>query len=291
MSYKLNHDIRKFIIEQKTKNPNLSCRGLIPLIRENFQVSLSKSLINKVIKDNNLSSPVGRRGLKKKVPFTQHFEIKTIRKERGLIEHGGLFFLKTADLKLSLTANLAKSIIVYFPNLSKQDLQAMIEAFIFSPLFRNQKSLCLFMGREITPGRIEQFLQKMAKIPVEELSQGLTESGIEYNLNNFNELHKKSLIKLNSFVQLNFFPSAYQFLDFSAMFERFYALWASIKRGESIFEIQLFCLEGFAWEKDIVWQEDLNYAIDRVNASRIFTSEKELLWISSKIEILPAKSI
>jgi len=75
------------------------------------------------------------------------------------------------------------------------------------------------------------------------------------------------------------------------MQERFYHLWANIKRGEGILEIQFLCSEGFAWKNDIVWQEDLIYAVDRVNASRVFTQEKELLWISSKLEILPANLI
>ena len=147
--YKLKPPIKQFIIEKKRANPKLSCRKLIPLIRQRFQVSLSKSLINSVIKQNNLSSPVGRKGVKKKgikeekekIIARMPVEIRVVRKERAFIEHGGSIFLKLADFKLSLLSGLAESIYGYFQRVSVQDIQGMIEALVFTPLFKGKKSL------------------------------------------------------------------------------------------------------------------------------------------------------
>lgn len=58
--YKLNEDVVNFILTEKKANPTLSCRRLVELIREKFQVEISKSAVNEVIKNASLSSPVGR---------------------------------------------------------------------------------------------------------------------------------------------------------------------------------------------------------------------------------------
>ena len=294
--YKLTEEIKQFIIKQKSQNPKLSCRGLIPLIREHFQVSLSKSLINNVVKQNNLSSP-------------KEF-ILPLKRVTGFIENAGYFFLRAADLELSLTPHLAENLSVYLPNLSQQSLQGAIEALTFMPIFKDRKDLWLFMGKEISLDGIYQYSKQLAQIPLSELNKALTKSGFKCKLNKINELHQQCLEQLSSFVQVNFFPSAYQFLDFPAMQERFYSLWARVKRSSQFLEVQFFYPEGFAWQNDIVWQEDLAYAINRVNEARIFTpletpigqqpemksltgftQGKEQIRINTQVEILPAELI
>jgi hypothetical protein len=229
--YKLSEEIKLFIVKQKGTNPGLSCRGLIPLVREHFQVSLSKSLINNVLKKANLSSPVGKRGEKKPINFKQPLEIQRVRKEEEeFIENGGCFFLKLADLKLCLSAHV--------------------------------------FGKEASLDALIQYCkQSIQSIPSK---------------------MKEYLLRLNSYVQVNFFPSAYEFLDFSAMQERFYCLWARKMKNGGLLQVQFLCPQGFPWRNDIVWQEDLSYAVDRVNESRIFASQKEQVWINPKVEILPA---
>lgn len=59
--YKLKSSIIDFILEKKKENPLISCRQLVPLIQEKFQIAVSKSSINAVIKEAGLSMPVGRR--------------------------------------------------------------------------------------------------------------------------------------------------------------------------------------------------------------------------------------
>ncbi len=67
--HKLKPEIIKFILDNKQANPHLSCRRLTVLLLEKFQVEVSKSSINAIFKENNLSMPVGRRQKPKKKRF------------------------------------------------------------------------------------------------------------------------------------------------------------------------------------------------------------------------------
>lgn len=64
--YKTKEEIRSYILEQKKAKLSLSCRELVPLIKEHFGLVLSKSTINSLFKSANLSSPVGRKPKHKK---------------------------------------------------------------------------------------------------------------------------------------------------------------------------------------------------------------------------------
>lgn len=80
--YKVNTEIKNFILEQKKNQPVLSCRGLAALAQEKFQIKVSKSSINSIIKEAGLSMPVGRRRKKKRrlleVPPKIQEEIKLL---------------------------------------------------------------------------------------------------------------------------------------------------------------------------------------------------------------------
>jgi len=67
--YRLKPEIKDFILEQKRLNPILSCRGITRLIENKFQIKVSKSSINSIIKQAGLSLPVGRRLKKKRRRF------------------------------------------------------------------------------------------------------------------------------------------------------------------------------------------------------------------------------
>ena len=67
--HKLKPEITKFILDNKQTNPHLSCRSLTVLLLKEFQVEVSKSSINAIFKENNLSMPVGRRQNPKKKKF------------------------------------------------------------------------------------------------------------------------------------------------------------------------------------------------------------------------------
>lgn len=67
--HKLRPEVRDFILEQKKTTPSLSCRNLTSLIIEQFHINVSKSSINSIFKENNLSMPIGRRQKLKKKKF------------------------------------------------------------------------------------------------------------------------------------------------------------------------------------------------------------------------------
>ena len=58
--YKLDIEIVKFIIDQKQANPKLGCRSFVDLIRAKFDLTVSKSTVNSVVKEAGLSKRVGR---------------------------------------------------------------------------------------------------------------------------------------------------------------------------------------------------------------------------------------
>ncbi len=59
--YKLKPEIIALIIEQKRNNPAISCRKLEIIIKDKFNIKISKSSINSLFKGSGLSMPVGRR--------------------------------------------------------------------------------------------------------------------------------------------------------------------------------------------------------------------------------------
>ncbi|MDD5692813.1 MAG: hypothetical protein PHP10_06545, partial [Candidatus Omnitrophica bacterium] len=67
--HKLKPEVINFIVENKKNNPSLSCRSLTSLIFEKLNIRVSKSSINAIFKENNLSMPIGRRRTKSKKKF------------------------------------------------------------------------------------------------------------------------------------------------------------------------------------------------------------------------------
>ncbi len=59
--HKLRQEVVDFIITLKKENPSHSCRGLVGLIQQRFQIEVSKSSVNAVIKGAQLSSSIGRK--------------------------------------------------------------------------------------------------------------------------------------------------------------------------------------------------------------------------------------
>ena len=77
--YRITQDIIDFVIEQKRNNHKLTCRALVDIVRKQFDTFISKSAINKIIKDAGLSSSVGRKKKKSSesaIPITIPVEPK-----------------------------------------------------------------------------------------------------------------------------------------------------------------------------------------------------------------------
>jgi len=59
--HKITPEIKEFVVEKKRLDPVLSCRSATALVREKFQIKLSKSSANAIFKECGLSLAVGRR--------------------------------------------------------------------------------------------------------------------------------------------------------------------------------------------------------------------------------------
>ena len=91
--HKLKPKIRDFIIQKKTAEPNLSCRKLTSLILDKFQVKVSKSSINTLIKQLGMSMPVGRRRKKKRRLMPEAEGLGTIMLKAADYLAGGTYYM------------------------------------------------------------------------------------------------------------------------------------------------------------------------------------------------------
>lgn len=131
--YKLKKEIVDFVLQQKKANNKISCRSLSDIVQKEFQIHISKSSINEILKSANLSSPVGRRtslnkkSTKFKLPsdkintlFQKH-ELNNsilkkpkdghfVQKQEGYILHDafGIIFIKLAFLEIKCFEIISK---------------------------------------------------------------------------------------------------------------------------------------------------------------------------------------
>lgn len=285
-AYKLTNEINNFIISRKKADPRLSCRGLVSSIEQEFAIKLSKSLINRVIKQNKLNSPVGRRRIKPIIQIANVKEEPVVQPDEftRVIKNGGYLFLKIADLKLSLTYNLAESFLVYFPQLSLPALQSRIEFLIYSRFFEDKDDLWLIIGGKCSFAEMCEFTQTLEDIPLAELSKILIESGfIDSELKETRELYKQCLVWLNSYVQNNFFTLSCPSFDLTAMRERFYSLSAQITRKEGVLAVKFMYPRGFCWENDELWQKDFSCAVNKIHQDKVYNGENAQFLIDTQL--------
>lgn len=60
VTHKLKQEVISFIIDQKRGNPKLGCREIAEITSDKFLIKISKSSVNSIIKNSNLSNSVGR---------------------------------------------------------------------------------------------------------------------------------------------------------------------------------------------------------------------------------------
>lgn len=281
-NYKLRPEIKQFIIERKKLDPKLSCRQMASVVEESFKIKLSKSLINNVIKDAKLSNVVGRQ------------RIRGI--EPKIVDNGGCIFLKAADLKLCLSDMATEFFSNYCPDIQRKELKMLVQLMLYLDLFkiRNIESLDNYKGHglwwiigakdPIKSIKLMNFCRLTNQIPVSEALKSLDRGEITHNINNLNELYKEYLARLNSYVLTNFFPQVFQFFDFSAMKMRFYYLPANINKAQNILNLEFFCPENFFWKNDIIWQEGLSYAANKINSAQIFITKTEQIFIKPHLK-------
>ncbi|MCP3685704.1 MAG: hypothetical protein GY861_23910 [bacterium] len=64
--YKLNTDVIDFIVNKKKEESDVSCRKMVDIVNEKFNLNISKSSINTIFKNFKLSCSVGRRQVREK---------------------------------------------------------------------------------------------------------------------------------------------------------------------------------------------------------------------------------
>ncbi len=145
--YKLKQEMVDFILTEKKAHSALSCRKLVDIIREKFQMEISKSAINQVIKNASLSNPVGRTPLpdkktrrfkipeqKKMIPQEEKL-ILDVNARRVLYDGMGAFFLKAAQWQLDCFPILGRMMSKHTtPNLTA-DINITSEVLLLSPIF------------------------------------------------------------------------------------------------------------------------------------------------------------
>ena len=124
--FKLNSVVMNFILWQKHKDPEISCRKLAEISSKRFHFQISKSSVSSVLKSENLSSPVGRRGRKFDIP-------------KGEVENGGCTILQGIDEYFGLSEIVVKSFakrLPAFPPELLEEAQKVVKAFIiFKSIF------------------------------------------------------------------------------------------------------------------------------------------------------------
>lgn len=288
-NYKLSPEIKEFIINQKKSNSLSSCRNLVPLIKERFKITLSKSLINNVIKEANLSSLVGRRWH----PDDSLPQVELLQ-TKALIDNAGYIFLKAADVALSISSNLATCLSVYFSQFSWKDLLKMNEFLIYFESFKKiqltdllnyeKSGLWWLIADENTGQNLNEYQMGLSQVFSTDAAGILNKLNIRHNILNINELYKQYLLELTFYAQSTFFPAEYQFLDLSAMRDRFYRLPAYIEKEPGNVKIQFLYPPDFAWTDNPIWLEGISCAIKKFNQRKIFVEKNEVIAINPSIK-------
>ena len=80
--YKFKKEVIDFVLQQKRMDHGLGCRQLTILASEKFKIQVSKSSINAIIKNANLSNSVGRPASGE--PLPKKFKIPSLKKQQLL---------------------------------------------------------------------------------------------------------------------------------------------------------------------------------------------------------------
>lgn len=118
---KLTPQIEKIILKERRKNPLFGCRKLSSHIMSKYSISLSKSLINKLLLKHGIKEKVGKKS-------------ETVPLKTKTISHCGFFLTRATELDLHFEKILLESIGVAFPHSSGQKLLGMIDFFLYMHL-------------------------------------------------------------------------------------------------------------------------------------------------------------
>ncbi|MBL7152056.1 MAG: hypothetical protein ISS89_05690 [Candidatus Omnitrophica bacterium] len=224
--YKLKTEIRDFIVEQKKSNPALSCRRLETLVEQRYQLKLSKSSINSIIKSAGLSMPVGRRSKQKIEPPSTSSVEKTpeIQKIEALVEEEctGAILLKAMDSLIGGSRYISEEV---RKNLREKEANILVktEALIYLCLFspsqhkenKTVTTLSALLGRKVLLEDILSYLDLLQSVNIKSSDIYLGILGLSHQVRGIKLLlaDNKSLYLDSQFHTL--WPTPYIPYDFS----------------------------------------------------------------------------
>lgn len=234
--HKLKQKIVDFILSAKEKDPTLSCRKLVPLIKKKFRVRVSKSSVNNVLKGTGSSAPIGR-----------HLE--------AFVDCAGAFFLLGADTLMKGSSELTAAVKNKLKELPENTIQAYCQALIFMPIFgvKQAPQLNQYKGQGLwsltglkydrfLPSKINQlysFLQDRKlyydiAFRTVSLYTHLTEFEPNFPKEETIDSELESLLfNIHKHAQHKFFSNIFWGLDLGQMWQRFYSLGGFLRRSKS----------------------------------------------------------
>ena len=157
---KINSSIRNYILQRKRRNSNISIRALANETSSKFNIKLSKSSVNILIKQAKLSSPVGRR-------------VSTVFRPAGASTGAGFSLLLGANYLLGLSKILANSIKKTNPllRLKSDTISALSEAWLLSKAIYNvplekienydKNDLWFIIGKKANKGILKKYIDAL----------------------------------------------------------------------------------------------------------------------------------
>lgn len=120
---KLTKKVTGIILREKRKNPLFGCRKLSELLRDQYRLSISKSLINRALVSGGVKERPGRKS------ETEALKIRSI-------DRCGLFLIKAVEADLCFDRILSESIKPALPRIPSGELLCLADFFIYAPLFK-----------------------------------------------------------------------------------------------------------------------------------------------------------
>ncbi len=154
---KISSNIKNYVLSRKRKNPDISCRVLSKEASDKFNITISKSSVNAIIKSAKLSSPIGRK-------------VTRIFRPAGEADGVGYAFLLAANYLLGFSKILANSIKKTHPSLRVKfdTLETISEAWIMAKALYNvplekienysKNDLWFITGRKANKGLLKRYI-------------------------------------------------------------------------------------------------------------------------------------
>lgn len=166
--YKLSEGIKSLVIATKKANKTIGCRSLAEHLFSKCHIKISKSSINKIIREAKLSRTVGR-------PVSRSFRNSAASKWAGYV------FLLGADRLLKFSAKIAEIFCKIHPEIHHkfETMETVCQALILSKAFfnvplekmmeYNKEELWQLLGKKVNKRLLKQFVEQFNNLqPIKE---------------------------------------------------------------------------------------------------------------------------